>query len=71
MGVALEPRVDIDLEFATLSAVNQDGKLKIVFTPKEAMVDSFKNVQKEKKTRLKKKLEKVVLNSLLETYKEI
>ena len=35
------------------------------------MVKEFKAIQQGGKTRLKKKLERAVLNNLLETYREI
>lgn len=69
--VNLEEEIKIDIEFATLSISNIDGKLKIIFIPKEDMIKEFKSIQQGGKTRLKKKLERAVLNNLLETYREI
>ena len=67
----LDEELKIDIEFATLLISNTEGKLKIIFIPKDAMVKEFKAIQQGGKTRWKKKLERAVLNNLLETYREI
>lgn len=69
--INLDSRTDIDLEFAILSLTNEDKKLKINFIPKSEMVKSLKSIEQGNKSRLKVKLEKSVLNNILETFKEI
>lgn len=69
--VNLDSKTDIDLEFATLSLINEDNKLKINFIPKADMVKELKSIEQGNKSKLKVKLEKSVLNNILETFKEI
>lgn len=69
--IDLDSKTDIDLEFATLSLINEDNKLKINFIPKEKMVKELKSIEHGNKSKLKIKLEKSVLNNILETFKEI
>lgn len=69
--VNLDSKTDIDLEFATLSLINEDNKLKINFIPKADMIKELKSIEQGNKSKLKVKLEKSVLNNILETFKEI
>ena len=69
--VSLDSKTDIDLEFATLSLINEDNKLKINFIPKAEMIKELKSIEQGNKSKLKVKLEKAVLNNILETFKEI
>lgn len=69
--VGLDSKTDIDLEFATLSLINEDNKLKINFIPKAEMIKELKSIEQGNKSKLKVKLEKAVLNNILETFKEI
>lgn len=69
--INLDSKTDIDLEFATLSLVNEDNKLKINFIPKAEMIKDLKGIEQGNKSKLKVKLEKSVLTNILETFKEI
>ena len=69
--INLDSKTDIDLEFATLSLLNEDNKLKINFIPKAEMIKDLRDIEQGNKSKLKTKLEKAVLENILETFKEI
>lgn len=61
----------IDFEFAYLIISNDNGKSKIKFIPKKEFINGLKNAELRKSTNLRKKLEKLVASSILETFKNI
>ena len=61
----------IDLDFGVFEIKNDEGKLKIKFSPSSSLLEDLVNIEKGKSPKLIKKLEKVTVTKLLETYKSL
>lgn len=62
---------EVNIEFATLTVSNVDGKLKIKLTPNEQFLNDLKAAESRQKVKLVDRIEKYLINTLNYTYKEL
>ena len=62
---------EVDIEFATLLISNDNGKSKIKIIPKDEFIEGLRKAELKKNTNLKKKLEKAITDSIVQTFKDI
>lgn len=69
--LADETETDVDMGFATLVISLVNGKLRMSFIPKDSLIGDLKAISDGKDPRFKIKLEKVLKENLVATFKNI